>query len=57
MMEGIIFRNGENDFELWLPDIPKEALDEIETILMRYNDTGYSVRGTREDIAEEIKSL
>ena len=56
-MEGIIFRNGENDFELWLPDIPKEALDEIETILMRYNDTGYSVRGTREDIAEEIKSL
>lgn len=57
MMEAIIYKHGPNDFEIWFPDLPDEAKEEIEKILYKYNDTGYSARGTAEEIAEELKEI
>ena len=44
-----------DDYMLWIPDLPSKAVKEIESILMKYIDTGCSVRGTREQIAEELR--
>ena len=54
-MEAIIYKHGDNDFELWQLDSPTKVLTEIEVILDRYRDTGCSVRGTAEEIANESK--
>lgn len=53
-MEAIIYKHGDDDFELWQLDLPTEAMELIETILDQYRDTGCSVRGTANDIKEEL---
>lgn len=54
MIDAIIYRHGENDFEAWFPDLPDEAVREIEQILIKYDESGYSVRGSAIDIRNEI---
>lgn len=54
-LEGILYRHGDDDFELWTLDVPQEARDAIEDILARYADTGCSVRGTAEEIGKEME--
>lgn len=56
-MEAIIYKHGTDDFELWQLDLPKEAMDLIETILDQYRDTGCSVRGTGLQIGYELKEI
>ena len=60
-LEAVIYRhtNGtETDFELWqITDLPETAIHEIESVLARYNDMGYSVRGNANDIASELKTM
>ena len=53
-MYAIIYRNDANDFEIWFPDLPVAAQKEVEAILEKYRDNGCSVRGTRNDIKEEL---
>lgn len=49
----IIVKNGENDYTLWLPDILND--DKILNALFAVHaNSGYSVRGTLEEIKEEI---
>lgn len=56
-MEAIIYKHGDDDFELWQPDLPTEALMEIETILDHYRDMGCSVRGNSRQIGYELKEI
>lgn len=57
IISGIIFRHGENDLELWEGfSLTEEEENIISEILMRHDTEGYSVRGTKEDIAAEINS-
>ena len=56
MITGIIFRHEENDFELWEGfNLTEEEETEIWNILMRHNTEGYSIRGTRKEIANELE--
>ena len=57
MLKAFIFQDGTDDFTIYFHDLPESALTEIETILMNYNDSGYSARGTREDIIDEIQTM
>ena len=54
-ISGIIFDHGNNDYALWegfsLTDEEENAIMEI---LMNHDTEGYSIRGTRQDIAKEI---
>ena len=54
-MTATLYKHGDNDYEVWFLDLPKEAREVIEAILNCYRDTGCSVRGTAEQIAEELK--
>lgn len=53
---GIIFKNGsENDYELWTEiALSKEETIKIFEILQSHVNEGSSVRGTLEEIKEEI---
>ena len=56
MIDKIIFRHGENDLELWEGfSLTEEEENIISEILMRHDTEGYSVRGTREEIARELE--
>lgn len=54
-LEAIVYKSGNNDFELWQLDIPDEAINEIEAILDRYRHRGCSVRGTMKEIMEDYE--
>lgn len=52
---GIMFEHGADDFSLWEGfNLTKEDSDAIQTILSKYETEGYSVRGTKTDVAKEI---
>ena len=55
-ISGIIFEHGVDDYGLWEGFVLSEK-DEIAIwkILQKYDTDGYSVRGSRADIADEIK--
>lgn len=51
----IIFEHDENDFELWKEfTLTKEEEIIIQNILMNHETDGYSIRGNKEQIKEEI---
>ena len=56
-MEAIIYKHGDDDFELWQLDLPSEAVALIETVLDQYRDTGCSVRGTSRQIGDELREM
>lgn len=56
-LKAFIFQNGKDDYTVYFHDLPEHALKEIESVLMRYNDSGYSARGTKADIIEEIQTM
>ena len=53
---GIIIKHGKNDYGLWEGfNLSEEDQNTIQQILMKYDTEGYSVRGTREEIAREME--
>lgn len=56
-MTAIIYKHGHDDFEIWQPDIPAEAMERIEAILDEYRDTGCSVRGNGYQLGYELKEM
>lgn len=54
VLEGVLYKHGENDFELWQLDIPDEAINEIEAILDKYRHRGCSLRGTAREICDDM---
>lgn len=56
-IKGIIYEHGPNDFGVWTDFyLTEEEKEIIENILMRHDVEGCSVRGTREELAEELKN-
>ena len=54
-ISGIIFEHGKDDFGLWEGFVlSEEDKNTIQNILSKYDTEGYSIRGTRKEIAEEI---
>ena len=54
-ISGIMFEHGTNDYGFWEGFSLTEAEEnQIMEILMRHDTEGYSIRGTRKQIAEEI---
>ena len=54
----IIFKHGEDDFELWEGfSLSAEEKRQITEILSRHETGGCSVRGSKTDILEEIQYL
>ena len=51
-MYAIIYKYGEDDFEIWFPDIPEDS--PIEAAFDEFRLSGYSVRGSKNDIKEEL---
>ena len=55
MISGIIFEHGKNDYGLWEGFYLSEDEERIiMEILMRHDTEGYSIRGTRKEIAQEF---
>lgn len=53
---GIITRFGEDDFSYWEGfSLSEEEEKQIEAILQKHDTEGFSIRGSRSDIAREIK--
>lgn len=56
-ISGIMFEHGTNDYGFWEGFSLTEAEEnQIMEILMRHDTEGYSIRGTRKDIVEELES-
>lgn len=52
---GIIFEHGQNDFGLWEGfSLSEEEENAIQQILMKHDTEGCSVRGTKQEIADEL---
>ena len=53
---GMIFKNGDNDCEVCYPEIP---MDEplLQELFAKYETSGWSVRGTCEDVKEDILEI
>lgn len=53
---GVIIKHGKNDYGLWEGfNLSEEDENIIQQILIKYDTEGYSVRGTREEIAREME--
>lgn len=53
---GIVMCHGENDYGYWEGfSLTEEEEEQIYEILMRHDTEGCSIRGTRNDIANDIK--
>ena len=54
-ISGIIFEHRTNDYGFWEGfALTNEEENQIMRILMKHDTEGYSVRGTRKEILEEI---
>ena len=52
---GIVTQFGKNDFSYWEGfSLTEEEKEQIQKIFQRHETEGYSVRGSRNDIAREI---
>ena len=54
-ISGIIFEHGNNDYGLWEGfSLTEEEEEVIWQILVKHDTEGFSIRGTRKEIADEI---
>ena len=55
-IKGIIFKHGDDDYSVCMPDISKKENEEfLKTLLAVFEDNGCSVRGTKKDILDAIQ--
>lgn len=54
-ISGIVFEHGNDDFAFWEGfSLTEEEENQIVEILMKHDTEGYSIKGTRKDIVNEI---
>lgn len=56
-MVGILYKYNNGDLGLWQLDHPDELLNKIQTLLDEYLNRGCSVRGTAQEIADEVEEM
>lgn len=53
----IVYKHGDDDYSIWIGDLTPEDMEKIGRVLENYIDEGWSVRGSKKDIIEELKRL
>ncbi|WP_277219365.1 hypothetical protein [Peptoniphilus vaginalis] len=56
-ISSIIFKHGDDDYSIWIPDFSAEEMEKITKLLEKYSTEGYSVRGSKKDLIEELKEI
>lgn len=56
-ISSIIFKHGDDDYSIWIPDFSAEEMEKITGLLEKYSTEGYSVRGSKKDLIEELKEI
>lgn len=51
----IVYKHGDDDYSIWVSDFTPEDMEKINSILDKYQDEGWSVRGSKKDIIEELE--
>lgn len=56
IIEGIVFKHGDDDYSFWMTDISKDENEKfVQTLFAAFEDNGCSVRGTKKDILDTIR--
>ena len=56
IIEGIVFKHGDDDYSFWMPDIRKKRTkNSSQTLFAAFEDNGCSVRGIKKDIPDTIR--
>lgn len=54
-IKGVLFKHGENDYSIWMPDFAKDEEKKLLRALVAiYGNNGTSIRGTKEEILQAI---
>lgn len=54
-IKGVLFKHGENDYSIWMPDFAKDEEKKLLRALVAiYGNNGTSIRGAKEDILRII---
>lgn len=54
-IKGVLFKHGENDYSIWMPDFSQSEEKKIlQALVATYGNNGTSIRGTKEDILQAI---
>ncbi len=54
-LSSIIFKHGDNDYSLWTPDLSEDDIKKFIVFIEEYINNGHSIRGSKEDIIEELE--
>ena len=52
---GILYKHGENDFSIWFPELTESENKEINSMFENFVNGGSSLRGSKQDVLDEIK--
>ncbi|MCW6665302.1 hypothetical protein NHG32_06370 [Aerococcaceae bacterium NML191219] len=50
----IILKHGEDDYSVWTPDFTGKENQDVLTFLEQYTDNGDSIRGTKQEILDQL---
>ena len=50
---GVIYKNGDDDFSVWLPELSVAENKEVNVLLEKFANSGCSTRGTKQDAIDE----
>ena len=54
-IKGVLFKHGENDYSIWMPDFAKDEEKKLLRALVAiYGNNGTYIRGTKEEILQAI---
>lgn len=54
-IKGVLFKHGENDYSIWMPDFAKDEEKKLlQALVATYGNNGTSIRGTKEEILQAI---
>ncbi len=51
---GVIYKHGSGDFSIWFPELSAEENKEVNAVLEKFATSGCSMRGTKQDIIDEV---
>lgn len=51
---GIMLKHGDDDYSVWTPDFSNQDTQAFLAFLEQYTDNGSSIRGSKQDIIEEL---
>jgi len=56
-ISSIIYKHGDDDYSIWIPDFSSEEMERITDLLEEYTNEGCSVRVSKKDLIEELKEI